>query len=58
MNFIDASANDNPHLNHWTNSVKFCNMNGKGYYRLEYNIWFDPSWFPIYKYHKRTLRIR
>jgi hypothetical protein len=43
MNFIDASANDNPHLNHWTNSVKFCNMNGKGYYRLEYNIWFDPS---------------
>jgi len=42
-NFIDASANANPHLNHWTNSVKLCNMNGKGYHRFVYNIWFDPS---------------
>ena len=32
-NLIDASANANPHLNHWTNPAKLCNMNGKGYYR-------------------------
>ena len=25
-----------PHLNNWTNSVKHCNMNGKGYHRSEY----------------------
>ena len=30
-----------PHLNHWTKSVQRCNMNGKGYHRSEYNIWFD-----------------
>jgi hypothetical protein len=34
--------NANPHLNHWNNSVKRWNVNGKGYHRSEYKIWFDP----------------
>jgi hypothetical protein len=41
-NLIDASANANPHLNHWNNSVKRWNVNGKEYHRSEYEIWFDP----------------
>ena len=39
-NLIDASANANSHLNHWTNPVKLCNMNGKGYHR-SYSTKFD-----------------
>lgn len=31
-----------PHLNHWINPVKRCNMNGKGYHRSEYKMWVDP----------------